>query len=110
MYSVYLISAEIDGIILYKIGYTRRSIDERIREFKTANASNFEIISYFNSKWGPKIERTLHRKFSYKKISGEWFRLEEKDVQDFYKNCSSIHDGFEFLIQNNTYIMDKGLR
>jgi hypothetical protein len=41
---VYLISAEISGSKLHKIGYTRRSIDKRIKEFKTGNASEFFVI------------------------------------------------------------------
>lgn len=61
MFNIYLICAEIDGKKLYKIGYTRRSIQERIREFKTGNASEFYIVDSFQSKWGTKIEARLHR-------------------------------------------------
>ena len=56
MYKVYLVSSEINNKKLYKIGYTRREIQDRIREFKTGNASNFEVVSYFESKWGTKIQ------------------------------------------------------
>jgi hypothetical protein len=57
---VYLISAEISGS-KFKIGYTRRSIDKRIKEFKTGNASLRYRI--FKSKWCTKIESRLHKLF-----------------------------------------------
>ena len=57
MFNIYLICAEIDGKKLYKIGYTRREIQDRIR----GNASNFWIVDSFQSKWGTKIEAMLHK-------------------------------------------------
>ena len=45
MYSVYLICAEIGGEKVHKIGYTRRTPEQRIKEFKTGNASDFYIIT-----------------------------------------------------------------
>ena len=55
MTNVYLISAETNGKKLYKIGYTKRKVEERIREFKTGNSAVFSIIEVFNSKWGTKL-------------------------------------------------------
>lgn len=108
MYNVYLICSEIEGKRLYKIGYTRRDINKRIREFKTGNASEFYLIDSFESKWGTKIEAQLHKFYKSKKISGEWFDLSKEDVEKFIPHCESIHFNLDLISTQNTYYLDKG--
>lgn len=108
MYKVYLVSSEINNKKLYKIGYTRREIQDRIREFKTGNASNFEVVSYFESKWGTKIEKNLHKHFMKHKVDGEWFDLSDGEISDFNRICKLTHDNLELLEKYNTYIIDRG--
>ena len=106
-YKVYLISSG-DFEKQYKIGYTRRDVEDRVKEFKTGNSNNLEIISVFESKWGTKIESSLHRKYKTKKIDGEWFDLNQEDVDSFKLECERIHDMFELISNQNTYIIDRG--
>ena len=108
MFNIYLISSEINGHKLHKIGYTRRSIETRIKEFKTGNASEFEIVDSFHSKWWTKIESQLHKIFKQKKQSGEWFNLDDFDIRLFRENCEKIHNNLEVISNNNTYYLDKG--
>ena len=110
MFNIYLICAEIDGKKLYKIGYTRRTIQERIREFRTGNASEFYIVDSFQSKWGTKIEARLHKQYKPKKINGEWFDLNENDINEFRSSCQSFHNNYEMLVNSNTYVIDRGGR
>jgi len=107
MYKVYLIST-IEEKPRFKIGYTRRLVEQRIKSFKTGNSSDFEILEVFESKWGTKIEANLHRKFKPKKIDGEWFYLDEIDILDFNKQCQDVHNMFELLNTQNTWIIDRG--
>jgi hypothetical protein len=107
MYNVYLVCSQIDGNKLYKIGYTRREIEKRIKEFKTGNASEFYIVDSFRSKWGTKIESQLHRYFRRKKISGEWFDLSDDDINDFKKQCNLIHNNLEVISTENLYYLEK---
>ena len=106
MFNIYLICAEIDGKKLYKIGYTRREIQDRIR----GNASNFWIVDSFQSKWGTKIEAMLHKQYRQKKINGEWFDLNESDINEFKSFCQLSHNNFEILFNSNTYVIDRGGR
>jgi len=108
MFSVYLISSEINNRKLYKIGYTRRTPEKRISEFKTGNASDFEIVEVFQSKWGTKIEAMVHKIYKEKKIWGEWFQLDQSDINIFIENCQKIHDNLELISKKNTYFLDKG--
>ena len=107
MYNVYLVCSEIEGKKLYKIGYTRREVEKRIKEFKTGNASDFYLIDSFQSKWGTKIEAQLHKFYRSKKISGEWFDLSKDEIDEFSKVCGTIHSNFELIANNNTYYLDR---
>ena len=108
MYKVYLIKNLADN--QYKIGYTRRSVEQRIREFKTGNCNELKVIHEFESKWGTKIEATLHRRFKWKKIQGEWFDLEKYEVDNFINECQKLHQNFEILSQTNSFIIEKGFK
>lgn len=108
MYSVYLICAEIGGEKVHKIGYTRRTPEQRMKEFKTGNASEFYVVDSFKSKWGTKIESQLHRRFKPFKINGEWFQLNDEQIKSFNNECQLIHDGLEIISTQNTYYLDRG--
>lgn len=108
MFSVYLVCSEIDEKKLYKIGYTRRSPEIRIKEFKTGNCHDMFVVSEFKSKWGTKIESQLHYMFRHKKVNGEWFDLDDSDVQKFNENCRLIHKNLTLISEINTYFLDKG--
>jgi len=108
MFNIYLICAEFEGRRLYKIGYTRREVSKRIKELKTGNGSELYLIDSFKSKWGTKIESSLHRLYKPKKVNGEWFDLTDEDVKSFMVKCESIHETFEMITTNNTYYLETG--
>ena len=110
MYNVYLICSEINNEKIYKIGYTKRPIEKRLKEFKTGNGAEIYLVDSFTSKWGTKIETLLKRKYSYLNISGEWFNLSESEINEFSIVCQKIHDNFNFLSLNNTFIIDNDLK
>ena len=110
MINVYLISSEINGKVLYKIGITKRKIEDRIKEFRTGSASEFRIVDSFRSKWARKIEANLHRTFKQKRISGEWFDLCDSDLSSFKEKCETIHFNLDAIENGNTYYIDRGNR
>ncbi len=108
MINVYLICAEFEGRRLYKIGYTRRTIEKRIKEIKTGNGHDIYLVNSFKSEWGTKIESQLHRAYKSKKINGEWFDLTDEDVESFGDKCKYSHDMMELITANNTYYLETG--
>jgi hypothetical protein len=104
---VYLISSEINNEKLYKIGITRREVKKRLKELKTGNPANLKIVEIFESDYGTKIESQIHRLYSFKKIGGEWFELENEDIVNFISICKKIEHNLK-LLSNNTYIVDRG--
>lgn len=96
------------GDKVYKIGFTKREITERIKEFRTGNSNEFIVESFFVSKWAKKIEKALHRHFFEYKVTGEWFRLEQKHLADFLRICQITHDNIELIDKYNSYISERG--
>jgi hypothetical protein len=108
MINIYLICCtDVSGNKMHKIGFTKRTIERRIKEFKTGNANDFYLIDSFKSKWGTKIEAKLHKQFKSKRVNGEWFMLSDSDILEFGKICETLHEGFEFIANNNTYYQDR---
>jgi hypothetical protein len=108
MINVYLICAEFEGRRLYKIGYTRRTIEKRIKEIKTGNGHDIYLVNSFKSEWGTKIESQLHRAYKSKMVNGEWFDLTDEDVESFGDKCKYSHDMMELITTNNTYYLETG--
>jgi hypothetical protein len=108
MINVYLICAEFEGRRLYKIGYTKRPIEKRIKEIKTGNGHEIYLIDSFKSKWGTKIEAILKKKYSHCNVSREWFDLSDDDVKSFMEKCKSSHDMIELVTTENTYYLETG--
>lgn len=100
MIKVYLLKTE-EEIPRYKIGFTRREIYKRIKELKTGNDKEITLVSYFESRWGTKIESTLHHLLKSNNVSGEWYQLDDKMIKNFIIECKSIHDSYEFLEEND---------
>lgn len=107
VYNIYLISSKYDDKKFYKIGWTKRDPEKRLKELKTGNSQNLKIEFVFKSKFGPKIESNLHRKFSSKRKNGEWFELNEEEAYNFINECQDQHNMFQTLIENNTWIQDE---
>ena len=109
--NIYLISATLDDGIIYKIGHTRREVRKRLKELKTANPYELEIVKVFiTDKYGSNIEKSLHRNFHQSKIDGEWFRLSEDDVDQFESLCEKYYEIFDDLQNENLYIQEKGIK
>lgn len=109
LYTIYLISAEIDQNIYYKIGYTKRDVYKRLNELKTANASDLTVIKTYKSTFGSKLESFLHRYFKNKKINREWFLLSSDDINNFENICESYCNQLEVILNENTWAQESKL-
>ena len=106
--NIYLLSAFIDGIDMYKIGITKNEISIRMRSLQTGNPYKIELINSFQSKWASKVESYLHSYFKKNKVLNEWFLLSEEEVNLFSYLCQKTENIFELLEQNNLFIQEKG--
>ncbi len=76
----------------YKIGITTKTPESRVMELQTGSSTKIVISGYSYNSNALVMEQELHRKFSSKRLEGEWFALSDDDV-------AVIHNHFE-----NNYI------
>lgn len=103
---IYLIYAEIGSIGQWKIGVTRRKLEERLREHKTSNPNIVGITAYYetDSSLVYGIESLLKRWYKRDIIEGEWIRFEAITKDKFLKDCQKIEHNFKFIKNNSTLI------
>lgn len=105
---VYLIN--IKNTDLYKIGITKKTVEERIKSLQTGNPINIIIKETYESDMYQKIETIIHRRWKHKKyisedfdyLKGEWFRLTSDDIQQFKYQCENIENSINYLKENST--------
>lgn len=70
----------------YKIGITTSTVAKRIKSLQTGNS--YKITRYWSKRCSnyQEMERYFHRKFAKKRLCGEWFALDAKDLE-FIKTC-----------------------
>lgn len=77
---VYLVAGV--GYDIHKIG-SSQDITKRLRYFRTNLPFQVELIHKIETTAPAKLERELHKKFSDKRVNGEWFRLDQADIELF---------------------------
>lgn len=83
----------------FKIGETKNS-NVRKKTLQTGNGSELTIVKTFESIHYKKVERWMHKKYASKRLSGEWFALDDDDIRNFTSDCQKAHDTYEFLIDS----------
>ena len=104
MKRLYLLSTDLDGEKVYKIGFTKNSVESRIKQLQTGNVSIIEIdFVYEADKYIVSIETRLHKQFDSKRINGEWFDLNSDEVNSIPELCNKYYNMFVSL-ENNSYL------
>ena len=70
----------------YKLGITTTSVAKRVKQLQTG--CPYKITRYWSKRCSnyQEMERYFHRKFAKKRLCGEWFALDDKDLE-FIKSC-----------------------
>ena len=106
--NIYLLTAIIDNIKMYKIGITKNDISIRLKALQTGNPYKISLVNSFQSKWASKVESYLHSYFRNNNVLNEWFILNEEEVSLFSEICQKVENNFQLLEDNNLYIQGKG--
>jgi hypothetical protein len=75
----------------YKIGISKNVIS-RINTLQTGNPEKLSLISFFPTTDTYKQEQKLHNHYSQKRVTGEWFVLDEYDINYFLSIAKSRTD------------------
>lgn len=97
---VYLIG-EVENEGKYKIGSTRgKSVSNRLKQLQTGNSSELFVKNAYETNKPFKLETMLHNHFKNKSLIGEWFQLDEADVNDFVNTCDKFQGIIKILKDN----------
>lgn len=107
---VYLFRVE--GTDVYKIGSSMHP-EKRILEIQTACPYKVIEVARFKSKHSHKVERAIHRKYSFNKVDekgrelqGEFFNLAPSESELFIESCKKADNDF-IILESNTYLQDR---
>lgn len=91
------------GLSPVKIGYSENeSPINRFNQFKTYAPFGSEIIGFIQTENAKELETFLHKKFTSKRLLGEWFEITEDEAKkeiDFYENIEDVKERNEFQIE-----------
>ena len=84
----------------YKVGFTSRETDDRIKELQTGSHSKMHVVQEYESINARQIETIMHRFLKSKRISGEWFELTNEEALNFTDKCKQIDFNLKYLEDN----------
>ncbi|HEU4554996.1 MAG TPA: GIY-YIG nuclease family protein [Chitinophaga sp.] len=93
---IYFIRETLFGHV--KIGRSR-NLEKRLRIFAADLPFETQLLRYIKTYNYEKIELELHKIFSQKRVKGEWFRLEDEDIDRI--NNNNFPDAILTLIKND---------
>lgn len=79
------------GIGLTKIGKTS-NLQKRIKQLEKEVQSNLEVIHTIPSDNAYQTEQSFHKRFEEKRVNGEWFLLDELDIEEIKKSVAATTD------------------
>ena len=99
-----LLCVDNNGNETYKIGVTKRDVNERIKELSTGNPNKLSVLKSYQSPNYLKVEQWLHRKYSIKTEAGNEFRhLTNEEVMSFLDDCKKADETITFMKANNPF-------
>lgn len=69
----------------YKVGKSRAGIKKRIASLQIGNPKPLEVVLLIRSSDIDSLEAKLHNRFANKWLRGEWFKLEQSDIDYLLK-------------------------
>lgn len=101
---IYLIKCEDESDqIKFKIGYTKGRVEKRLKQLQTGSTYRLSIQTIFETKYGMKVETTLHNMYAHNNILNEWYILTNEQVINFNNTCKKIEKNFDFLKQSKNH-------
>lgn len=91
---IYLIR---NGGGLHKIGRTKNSAEDRLRQLQTGSGSDLRLVCSCAVSDVSKVESVLHRRYADRRVRGEWFELAQNEVETFEHDVSTISKNIELL-------------
>ena len=76
----------------YKIGVTRRKVEQRLKQLQTGNSNQLDLIDYYQTEYPYKLESMLHNRFKPQQANNEWYFLTKEDIDNFQDTCNHLNE------------------
>ena len=73
----------------YKIGVAN-DVESRLAQLSTGNPFPLEVMAVYGYVNAELVERAVHQRFVNLRVRGEWFGLNENDLDDFHAVCVAL--------------------
>ena len=101
---VYLLECSNNDSTVYKIGFTKGSVQKRIKNLQTGNSYKIKELCNYQTKYNQKLEKSIHNHYRHRRCEkSEWFNLSNEDITNFIKNCERVEKNFDFLKESDNY-------
>ena len=100
-----LLSVDVMGNEVYKVGITKNTTTKRISQLSTGNSDKIQLLKQYESENYKKVEKMMHVKYApYKtEANNEWFSLKAEHVLSFLDECEKADETISFLLKNNPF-------
>lgn len=95
---IYLIRNDNDDT--YKIGVTKNDPKKRLKQLQTGSSSPLTLINFFQTQYPYRLETMLHNYFKSNNCNGEWYMLDNAQINDFLYICNKFQQHINILIDN----------
>lgn len=104
-YVYLLLTIDLDGGLICKIGVTKRLVSLRISEHQTGNPNKIKLECLYKTPNYNKVEKWMHRKYRSQvtEANNEWRKLTEDQVSSFVDDCKEADETIKFLLENNSF-------
>ena len=100
---IYLLEMETDsGERFHKIGISK-NVERRVKTLQTGNCFDIKTVYVFDTEIGELTESTLHRLYAPLHKRGEWFELDDEQVESFPQKFEQTEKNLVIMINENTY-------
>jgi predicted GIY-YIG superfamily endonuclease len=85
-----------------KVGFSKHP-KKRLKQHQTGNPEKLTLLYQFDSHFASKIESSYKFKYKTFKQHGEWYSLEQIEINKFLSFCKQRHENFIYIEKLSTY-------
>ena len=68
--------------VFHKIGFTTRAVEDRVKEIQAQMPHEIRVLHTIPSDDIEALETTLHERYQWNRVNGEWFTLSQENVNE----------------------------
>jgi hypothetical protein len=99
---VYILE-EMGDNLRYKIGFTKNSVESRVKPLRTGNSDDIMVIFEYETVNYKAVETMIHRLYFKQHHRLEWFTMTSEEIIQLKKDIKKADENIDFLKNNNHF-------